>query len=396
MKIPSSPTEYINANAEADHLYASSWFQAFFKLSSQSLVVKADKDLTILAVSDNFLSLVRKQRTDLLGKPLFQVFPGSETDSSEYLNVRESFHRVINAGIADEMPVFRYEIFNPLSGKNEMFYWSNKNEPVAGTDGSVAYIINTTRNITDEIIQAQALVESESRFRRLVQESPVAVFVLKGRDMVFEAVNNMMYTLLGKGPEIIGKRYADAVPELKGQPFFKILDQVYDTGETFYGNELKGFTVRNGKLTEGYFNFIYQPVRDEAGNVSGIMCVTVDVREQVLARMDVERAEESLRFSTDSGELGTWYYESISGKFVTSPLYNEFFGFRPDEQPDYAEVIARISEQDRVRVEHAVHSSVKEGIPFKEEYKVNIPGNKSRWVRAVGKMITNESGASYL
>jgi two-component system sensor histidine kinase VicK len=61
-------------NSTTDSIYSSPAFQAVFRLSSQSLVMKADfPRFTILAVSDNYLDLVHKQRQELLGNGLFEV-----------------------------------------------------------------------------------------------------------------------------------------------------------------------------------------------------------------------------------------------------------------------------------------------------------------------------------
>ncbi len=240
------------------------------------------------------------------------------------------------------------------------------------------------------------LAESENRFRRLVQSAPVAIFVLRGPDMVFEMVNDLMYRMLGKTSDIIGKSYAEAVPELVGQPFFDLLNRVYVTGETFYGNEIKGTLDIDGQPTDGYFNFIYQAIKDEHGEVTGIMCVAIDVIEQVKSRQLVERAEESLRIATESGELATWYYETTTGKFEISARFKQVFGIPLTSQPTYEEALLRIRPDYLSIVSDAVNSSLHTGKSFNIEYPVIGEDDKERWVRSVGKMVNNEQGITYI
>ena len=80
----------------------------------------------------------------------------------------------------------------------------------------------------------------------------------------------------------MGLALAEAVPELVAQGFGELLDQVYQTGETFFGTELP-FTPAGQAPRAGYYNFTYQAYR-EAGQVVGTSIVAFDVTEQVLVR----------------------------------------------------------------------------------------------------------------
>jgi two-component system sensor histidine kinase VicK len=164
-----------------DWFYSDEEFQAFFKNSLRSLVMKANSPhFTVLAVSDTYLNLMHKERHELIGKNLFDVFPGSGTDPNEKFSVFSSFTRVIDAKKIDELPTFKYEIFVPDVGKLETQYWSNLNEPIFDAEGNVAYIINTTTNITEKVLIQQAqertdlLEEALNREQFLNEELGVA------------------------------------------------------------------------------------------------------------------------------------------------------------------------------------------------------------------------------
>lgn len=156
----------------SDSFFTSADFQTFFHGSPRSLVMKADApQFTILAVSDHYLKLVHKQRHELLGKGLFEVFPGSAGDLSEQNSVHSSFLRVINTGKADDLPIFKYEIvIDNEAGNKETHYWTNLNEPLLDVDSKVAYIINSTTNITDRVKLEQALQEGQKREQALNEE----------------------------------------------------------------------------------------------------------------------------------------------------------------------------------------------------------------------------------
>ena len=185
----------------ADAFYTSKQFQDFFKHSSRSLVMKADAPkFTILAVSDNYLELTHKKREQLLGKGLFEVYPGSQSDPSEQNSVHSSFLRVISTKAIDELPVFRYEIYVAETDSYVSEYWTNVNEPLLNAEGEVEHLINTTTNITNQILSQQAVAESEERFRNMAESSGILIAVGDETGLV-TYMNQAWTTLTGRTAE---------------------------------------------------------------------------------------------------------------------------------------------------------------------------------------------------
>jgi signal transduction histidine kinase len=112
---------------------------------------------------------------------------------------------------------------------------------------------------------------------------------LRGPEHVYELVNPLYQRLFGTRP-LLGKPIREALPELEGQGFYELLDQVYLTGEAFVGTEVRAELDRDntGHLEECYFNFVYQPIRASRGEVQGIMVHAVEVTEQVRARQRMQ------------------------------------------------------------------------------------------------------------
>jgi PAS domain S-box-containing protein len=154
----------------------------------------------------------------------------------------------------------------------------------------------------EELIQSQeslcainnSLIESESRFREMVQRAPVALAVIRGRELIFESVNDMMLNLLKKTPVIIGKPYAEALPEMIEQPYYQLLKNAYTSSNLHKESEAKAILEYNGELLEGYFNYVYQPVKDENGITNAVMAVAIDVTDQVLSRQREQELNEEL------------------------------------------------------------------------------------------------------
>lgn len=136
---------------------------------------------------------------------------------------------------------------------------------------------------------------SEKRFRNLVYEAPVATAIYTGREMRVVLANDAMLKVWGKNSSVIGKILRDGLPELEGQPFHQLLDDVFTSGQSYSAKEARADLVVDGILQPFYFNFTYKPLRDANGNIYAILNMAVDVTESVIARFALEESEERYR-----------------------------------------------------------------------------------------------------
>jgi signal transduction histidine kinase/CheY-like chemotaxis protein len=162
-----------------------------------------------------------------------------------------------------------------------------------------AHALATERRATTERERVLTAVNTErARLRELFAQAPAAIAVLRGPDHVYELTNPPYLRFIG-GRAVIGRTIREALPELEGQGVFELLDEVYRTGEPKAMKELGVMldTDGDGVPEEIFFNFVYQPIRNdgEGGGTSGIFVQAVDVTEQVRAR----RAAESMQRESD-------------------------------------------------------------------------------------------------
>src|SRR4051812_42268792 len=108
--------------------------------------------------------------------------------------------------------------------------------------------------------------DREIRITNLLNEAPFSAALLTGPDLVVELANEISLQLWGKDESIIGKKLADALPEMVEQPFFQILLNVYKTGETFEGKESIAYLKTRDGLKQIYVNFVFKAMHDEQGN----------------------------------------------------------------------------------------------------------------------------------
>ena len=145
--------------------------------------------------------------------------------------------------------------------------------------------------------------ERESHLERIIAQSPAAIVVLRGQEMIIDAINPSMLELLDQQAGIVGRVLLEVVPELKGQPAYELLKQVYATAEKVHRHETPVLLKRNGRLETGYFDFTYTPLI-ENGQVAGIIDMAVEVTDQVNARRLVEENANQLNQMVMSAPMG--------------------------------------------------------------------------------------------
>jgi PAS domain S-box-containing protein len=167
--------------------------------------------------------------------------------------------------------------------------------PVATEEGKRLGAVLTLRDVTEQRLLQRQLEVERVRLREVFLQAPALIAVLRGPEHVYELANPPYLALVGNR-EIVGKPIREALPELEGQGYFEMLDGVYRTGEPVVGNEMHAVLDRHGEgtLDEGYFNFVFHPLRDVDGAVGGILIHAVEVTEQVRSRHEVERKAEEL------------------------------------------------------------------------------------------------------
>jgi PAS domain S-box-containing protein len=231
------------------------------------------------------------------------------------------------------------------------------------------------------------------RLQELLAQVPAAIGVLNGSEHRWTYVNDFYVGATGRerAQDFLGKTFRESLPELEGQGFLELLDEVYRTGKPFSGREVMAKLNRaaDGHLQESYFNFVYQPIRNIAGNVTGILVHGVDVTDQVAARKAIEISEERLRLAQAAAQIGTWDWDGQRNITRLSAEVHQIFGTDPDD-PHYAEVwAARVHRDDLPYLQEQMQAGLKSG-SMEFEYRYHHPVNGLRWFYGKGRRLDGE------
>ncbi len=178
----------------------------------------------------------------------------------------------------------RQKLIIARHGAPEEAWFDLNYSPVRDEAGAVAGVLVTVVEVTEQTLAERRLDSQVERQRRLFEQSPGLVSISSGPDHVYEFANASYERMVGRGG-LLGKTVREALPDIAGQGFYELLDTVYATGERFAANHVAvSMVLQPGGVSEvQYLDFVYEPVFDERGRVTGIFTQGHNVTEAHLA-----------------------------------------------------------------------------------------------------------------
>ncbi len=234
----------------------------------------------ILLYNDPYGEILGRKHPGAMGQPFLDVWS----------EIRDDLIPIVEQTYAGK-PVQMDDITLIMHRKGyaEETHFAFSYTPVHDEDGMVCGLFCSCIETTQEVFAKRRLVAEGERLRELFRQAPGFFYVWRGPEHVFEMANDAYYQLIGRR-DIIGKPAREALPEIEGQGFFDWADQAYASGKPHVGTGVPARIQREpgAPLEERFVTFVFQPIRDAAGQVTGLFVQGNDVTEE-------KRTEQALR-----------------------------------------------------------------------------------------------------
>ncbi|CAO3409498.1 Multidomain signal transduction protein including CheB-like methylesterase, CheR-like methyltransferase and BaeS-like histidine kinase [Azospirillum largimobile] len=241
-----------------------------------------------------------------------------------------------------------------------------------------------------ELRRANRQLRAEGeRFRALFRQAPGFMYVWRGPDHVYEMANDAYFDLIGRR-DIVGKPAREALPEVVGQGFFELADRVYASGEPFVGEGMRARLARRPgePLEDRFVTFVFQPIRDDQGQVTGMFVQGNDVTGMKRTEEALRESEQRLRIAQDAGGVGTFELRE-DGMLAVSPEFCRLWGVEPRPLVPLVELVTLIHPADRPSLPTLQPGRVPaEGLGY-VEYRILRHGSGDvRWIARRAQAIT--------
>ncbi|QJC57547.1 Autoinducer 2 sensor kinase/phosphatase LuxQ [Polaromonas vacuolata] len=270
------------------------------------------------------------------------------------------------------------------SSHEEDTWFTFSYSPARTESGAVAGVYCVCTETTAMVLAERHSEAERQRLQTLFSQSPGFVAVLRGPEHVFETANQAFIQLMGFR-DLIGKPSAQALPEMVGQGFFKLLDDVLADGQPFVGRSMRTMISRkpDSPQVEVYLDFVFQPLLGADGLVNGIFVQGHEVTEQ-------HRAQQALLAFSDSIPAIAWVagadglllrcnyqWSAHTGQQVEAALGNGWLEFAHPE--------------DRASMRAAWEAGKLDAKAWQSEYRLRRHDGSYRWflARAVPQLDAN-------
>jgi PAS domain S-box-containing protein len=321
---------------------------------------------------------------DILGKPITEALP--EVASQGIVDLLDSVYRTGEPYEGREL-LLKLE---KSPGNLVDSYFNFIYQPIYSDSNEVEGIFVHAVDVTEMVLARKKVEASEERFRSFVLNAPTPIGIYVGREMRIQTANNAVLEAWDRTyDEVKGKTFREVLHELEGQGFYELLEQVYDTGIAYEAKEARVDLIRDGNLQTTYYNFTYSPLKNEKGEIYGVMNTAAEVTDLVLAKQKLQETQESLHEAIELTELGTWESDFETREVTMSSKIEEWFGLKSGCSS--ADIRSRIHPDDIQKLDEAVASGLKGNGRYIAEFRVTPPGGNERILKAQGKVVKNEN-----
>jgi signal transduction histidine kinase len=256
--------------------------------AKQPVYVAWGPELTSL-YNDGYIPILGTKHPRGIGQP-FSVL---------WAEIWDSFRPIVEATMAGEAQHF-VDLPIPLAGRPgvPVGYFTFSYTVLRDEAGKAHGFYCAATETTNQVLAEQKAKAERERLTQMFEQAPSFMAMLQGPDHRFELANPGYLKLVG-GRDIVGKTVAEALPDAVEQGYLGLLDRVYRSGGAFVasGSRYEVQATPGGPVNERFVDFVFQPITDATGQVTGIFIVGSDVTARSRADIALRESEARLKLA---------------------------------------------------------------------------------------------------
>ncbi|MBM3133351.1 MAG: PAS domain S-box protein, partial [Chloroflexi bacterium] len=292
---------------------------------------------------------------DFVGRSIYDVLPQNA------LALRERFSQIVEEGKGSG---FEDRVNLPIG---ERWFWSNVQIVRGG--GQVFAIQVTSQDITERRLAQKALIESEARWRSLVQNAPNVILTADRYGKII-SVNRAAKVL---APEHLrGETLWDFIHPEHHDTVREVIERVVLLGQP--GRyQARGYGADGG---ECWFDTNVGPIKHD-DLVVGVMLVSTDISDRIQAEERLQQSEERYRMIVENAATPIVYHDPDGNVLLINTAGAKNLGGIPCDfvGTSIYQVLSEIAEVTRSRFSQIIASG--EGGEFED--CVRLPSGEERW-----------------
>jgi PAS domain S-box-containing protein len=412
----------------------------FFMQASAGICILHGPELVYELVNPRYQQLLPGR--ELLGRPIFEALPelvGTPLQEVLLLVYRTGEPYEINELL---IPIAEYE-GGPTHNRYFSFNYQARRDENDEVDGILVFVFEVTGmiKVQQDLWEARERSDQQKRvYETITSGTPDLIYVFD-LNYRFTYANQALLSMWGKTWEnAVGKGLLENGYEpWHAEMHEREIDQVKVTKQPIRGE----VSFPHATLGKRVYDYILTPVFDAQGEVEAVAGTTRDITERkqweealaqsseelqaineemaatneeqaasneeltatneelaavnqklIEARQKIEEGEAALRLAINAANFGTWFIHSVTREFITDARLKELFGYYPDETLSIEQALMQITDEYRGYVSNKLENAIYNGGDYDVTYPVvGLHDNQLRWLRAIGNLKADPSGA---
>jgi PAS domain S-box-containing protein len=259
--------------------------------------------------------------------------------------------------------------------------------PLRGDNGEVRGVIGAFLDISERKQAEIALRESEARFRKIADDSPMMIW-MSAPDGAGIWFNRQWSEFTGQTlEEALGSGWLTAV-----HPDDARLIEV-DCLQAHQRHEPVSLEYRL-RRQDGEYRWVYDsaiPRFEDNGVYFGYIGSIIDITDRKQAEETLRQNAERLSLALSAAQLGDWSWDAATDIVTFSERAAEIFAIPPGPYMTWTQMQNVLHEEDRERARLQVQQAIAQGSDYDIEYRIIHPDATERWVAARGRTQYNSS-----
>ena len=241
----------------------------------------------------------------------------------------------------------------------------------------VRKFVGIVRDTTERVKAQEALRESESRYRHIVEGAQEGIWQIDA-DSRTTFVNRKMADMLGY-----------SVAEMQGQPIFAFMDEetkaiaAHNVERRRQGiAEEHEFKFRRKDGSEIWALLNTNPAFDEQGRYAGAFAMVADITERKRTERALRESEARLKEAQRIAQVGNWNLDLVNNELRWSDEIYRIFEIDPSKfGASYEAFLNAIHPEDREFVNRAYTDSVKDKTPYTSVHRLLMKDGRVKHVQ---------------
>ncbi|MDH4246312.1 MAG: PAS domain-containing protein [Deltaproteobacteria bacterium] len=327
------------------------------------------------------------QESDYLGKHTLELKAGTTEEMARKWALDQ---QVIQTGVMHSSDIVTQTLVT-----GQVRHYQHYKTAFRLAEGGIGGVVTISMDFTDQLRVEEALRRSQQLLEAAIETIPHGMFA-KDRESRYLFANSAMARHYGLTKEDFLGRTPDEIEGLTPEDRKRIYWQdqrVINSGNLV--DEVVSSPLRTGEISIRHD--IKLPLRDEAGNITGLVGISEDITELRRVVEELRDRERRLNEAQRLTHMGGWTWNIASGKLTWSDEIYRIFGMVPGVQTlDVDNFLTFVHPEDRAAVQQAVDLALSGKDPYTCEHRIVLPDGSQRIVQETGELIRDEAGKPVL